>query len=55
MIITLIVSLMILGAIGLTFGAGVWYGANIYGKYQHTEEGSRAQTRATINNKFKEL
>jgi len=37
----------ILVVIGLTFGVGVWYGANIYGRYQHTEEGSRAQTRAT--------
>ena len=39
--------IMILVVIGLTFGVGVWYGANIYGGYQHTEEGSRAQTRAT--------
>jgi hypothetical protein len=47
--------LMILGVIGLTFGAGVWYGTNTYGRYQHTQEGSRAQTRATINNKLKEI
>jgi len=47
--------LMILGVIGLTFGAGVWYGTNICGRYQHTEEGSRAQTRATTKNKLKEI
>jgi len=47
--------LMILGVIGLTFGAGVWYGSNTYGRYQHTQEGSKAQTRATINNKLKEI
>ena len=41
------IDLIILGIVlGLTFGAGVWYGANIYGRYKHTEEGSRAQTRA---------
>ena len=39
--------IVIVGVLGLTFGFGVWYGANIYGRYQHTEEGSRAQTRAT--------
>ena len=39
--------IIILIVLGLTFGAGVWYGANIYGRYKHTEEGSRAQTRAT--------
>ena len=38
--------IIILIVLGLTFGAGVWYGANIYGRYKHTEEGSRAQTRA---------
>ncbi len=42
--------IVIIGVLGLTFGAGVWYGANIYGRYKHTEEGSRAQTRATVNN-----
>ena len=42
--------IMILVVIGLTFGAGVWYGANTYGRYNHTEEGSRAQTRATTKN-----
>ena len=47
--------IMILGVMGLIFGAGVWYGANIYGRFQHTEEGSRAQTRATTNNKLKEI
>ena len=39
--------ILIVGVLGLTFGAGVWYGANTYGRYKHTEEGSRAQTRAT--------
>ena len=39
--------IMIVGGLVLTFGFGGWYGANIYGRYQHTEEGSRAQTRAT--------
>ena len=43
---------MILVVIGLTFGAGVWYGANTYGRYQHTEEGSKAQTRATTKNEL---
>ena len=38
--------IVIVGVLGLTFGVGVWYGANIYGRYKHTEEGSRAQTRA---------
>ena len=35
----------------VAFGIGVWYGSNIYGRYQHTLEGSRAQTRATVNHK----
>ena len=39
--------IVILIVLGLTFGAGVWYGANTYGRYKHTEEGSRAQTNAT--------
>jgi hypothetical protein len=47
--------IMILVAMGLVFGVGVWYGVNIYGRYQHTEEGSRAQTGATTNNKLKEI
>ena len=47
--------IMIVGVLGLTFGAGVWYGANTYGRYQHTQEGSRAQTRSTTNNKLKEI
>ena len=38
--------MIMIGVLGLTFGFGVWYGANIYGRYKHTEEGSRAQTRA---------
>ena len=38
--------IVIIGVLGLTFGAGVWYGANTYGRYKHTEEGSRAQRRA---------
>ena len=42
--------IVIVGVLGLTFGGGVWYGANTYGRYKHTEEGSRAQTRATVNN-----
>ena len=42
--------LAICSVIAVAFGIGVWYGANIYGRYQHTVEGSRAQTRATVNN-----
>ena len=38
--------IIILIVLGLTFGAGVWFGANTYGRYKHTEKGSRAQTRA---------
>ena len=36
--------IVIVGVLGLTFGFGVWYVANTYGRYKHTEEGSRAQT-----------
>ena len=39
--------IIILIVLGLTFAGGVWYGANTYGRYKHTEEGSRAQTNAT--------
>ena len=42
--------IMIIGVLALTFGGGVWYGSNTYGRYKHTEEGSKAQTRATVNN-----
>ena len=46
--------LMILGVIGLTFGAGVWYGTNTYGRYQHTQ--IRAEKiRAIMNDKLKEI
>ena len=45
--------LAICSVMAVAFGIGVWYGSNIYGRYQHTEEGSRAQTRATVNNKPK--
>ena len=38
--------IVIIGVLGLTFGGGVWYGANTYGRYKHTEEGSRALRRA---------
>ena len=40
--------IMILVVIGLTFGVGVWYGANTYGRYKHTEEGSRAHRQAGL-------
>ena len=45
--------LAICSVMAVAFGTGVWYGSNIYGRYQHTEEGSRAQTRATVNYKPK--
>ena len=38
--------LAICSVMAVAFGIGVWYGSNIYGRYQHTEEGSRAQTKA---------
>jgi hypothetical protein len=40
--------LAICSVTAVAFGIGIWYGSNVYGRYQHTLEGSRAQTRATV-------